>query len=130
MTLFVFSFCLLAERFLGSLDAYREFAWFTRFRKLVIARLRPNAAGRSRIAVIIVLGVPVLAIQLAYTWISSVLAIFGFLFACATLLYCFGPKGFYEETRAFCDALRTRQDDTARWYASTILGKSWSGPIR
>jgi len=125
MTLFVFTICLLAERFLGSLDAFRKFGWFTRFQKALLSRLKPNTVWKSRLALLVLLGAPVILVQIAYAWMSAVFALFGFIFACAMVLYCFGPKGFYEETRAFCDALRGRQNDTARWYASTILGQEF-----
>lgn len=125
MTFFVFSICLMAERFLGSLDSYRKFAWFTAFRNWLLSRFKPDVTWKGRLVLLALYAIPVVALQVAYIWLFDVLAILGFLFACWIVLYCFGPKGFYEETRAFCDAVRGRQDDTARWYAAKLLDQDF-----
>lgn len=116
----------MAERFLGSLDGYRKFAWFGRFRTWLTARISPTATWKNRLMLLILFAAPMLALQLFYMWILYSLALLGFAFACLTLLYCFGPKGFYEETRAFCDAVRGKQDDTARWYANKLLDRDFA----
>lgn len=121
MSLLAILLALFAEHFLGTLEEMRRFAWFHLFAAWARDRL-PDAVRRNgAVGVVLIVGLPVLAAALVGYALAELWTVLGFLFMVLMLLYTFGPRDLEAEVEAFADARERGDDDSARWYAASLL---------
>jgi len=121
MALITVLLSLLIEHYLGTLEEFRRYRWFTEFTDRVRAAL-PERLADSPLAVALVLGLPtlvvlVLAAALAETWL-----VLGLGFGLLVLLYSFGPQDLEARVEAWLEARERDDEESARWHVAEILG--------
>ncbi len=121
MALITVLLSLLIEHYLGTLEEFRRFRWFSDFTDRVRNAL-PERLGGSPLAVALVLGLPtlvvlVLAAALDHTWL-----VLGFAFGLLVLLYSFGPQDMEARIDAYLEARERDDEESARWHVAEILG--------
>jgi adenosylcobinamide-phosphate synthase len=121
MALITVLLSLLIEHYLGTLEEFRRYRWFTEFTNRIRAAL-PERLADSPLAVALVLGLPtlvvlVLAAALAETWM-----VLGFGFGLLVLLYSFGPQDLEARVEAWLEARDRDDEESARWHVAEILG--------
>ncbi len=119
MALITILFALFIEHFLGTLEELRRFGWFATFTDWLRARL--PAAGDGPLGVLLVVGLPVAAVALVGHGLAEAWSLLGFLFALLVLVYTFGPRDLEAEVEAYADARERGDDQSARWYAASLL---------
>lgn len=112
---------LLIERFLGSLEELRQFAWFSSLARTVKARVSAQGAWSGTAGVVLVVGPPVLVVALVASVLADIWLFFGFAFSLGVLLYSLGPRDLDAEVEAFLDAHERGDDESAYWHASELL---------
>lgn len=123
MSLIVILFSLIIEHFFGSLEELRRFGWFDYFTAWIRGRLPAGGLWDGPLGVVIVVGLPVLAVALVGWALAEIWIVLGFLFSVAVLLYCFGPRDLEGEVEAYMDARERSDEESARWHATNLLGQ-------
>ena len=125
MTLISILLSLAADKFLPKLQEFRQFSWFAGFN----AWLRNQLGQRSNgaLGVLLVVGLPVLSVAVAFYLLGKASILLGFVFGVAVLLYSLGPKDLDAEVQAYIDAREAGNTDAAHQAATDILHKEISG---
>lgn len=122
MSLIAILFALFIEHFLGSLEELRRFDWFVRFAEGMRSRLPESPLWDGPLGVVLIIGLPVLAVGVVGAALVGLWGLLGFLFAVLVLLYTFGPRDLEAEVEAFADASERGDEESARWHAASLLG--------
>jgi membrane protein required for beta-lactamase induction len=126
MTLIIIIVSLAAERFLGSLEDYRNFTWFNRYAGWLLGKTSEEGLLNGWAGVVLLVGSVSIAAAYVGHELSDWFGLAGFLFALVVFLYCLGPRTFYEQLKAFCDLASNKQTDSAIWYAEEMLARGLS----
>ncbi|MDH5544208.1 MAG: regulatory signaling modulator protein AmpE [Gammaproteobacteria bacterium] len=117
MTLLAIIAALFGERFIGSVQEFRQFQWLADAGEWI---RRQSSGLDSWIGAILILLLAGTIVELAYLWLSKGFIILGFVAATAVLLFCIGPRSFYDQIKSFCDAYSNGNEDSAYWYLSNL----------
>lgn len=121
MALIAIILALFIERFLGSLEELRRFDWFTSYRDWVCCRLPDTELWRGPLSVVVVMAGPLLLMALLIAFFSDISYFMLFIFSVIVLLYTLGPRDLEAEVEAFIDASERKDDESARWHATTLI---------
>lgn len=121
MALITVLLSLLIEHYLGTLEEFRRFRWFSIFTDQMRNAL-PERLGDSPLAVALVLGLPTLVVlafaaAFAHTWL-----VLSFIFGLLVLLYSFGPQDIETRIEAYIEARERGDDESARWHVAEVVG--------
>ncbi len=122
MTLITLLIALTVERFLGSLQDYRRFDWLLAFARWVAAKAEKRAWLDGPLGVLLVLGPPAVVVGVLQALFAGSLVL-SLLFALVVLIYCFGPRTFYDQAKSLVDALDRGDEEAARWYLEQLLDR-------
>ena len=122
MSLIAILISLFVERFIGSLEDLRRFAWFDRYTDRVREHLPVGGRLDGAAGVLIALAPPVALVALVNEFLVGLWLPFALLFAILSLLYSFGPRDLEAEVEAYVDALEREDLESAGWYAQDLLG--------
>jgi membrane protein required for beta-lactamase induction len=112
---------LFIERLLGSMESMRRFGWFEAYGRWLRRHLPESGPWDGPLGVLILMGAPVLAVTLLSYFISGIWLPLGFIFAVFMLLYSYGPRDLEAEVEAFVDARERGDEESAEWYAASLL---------
>ncbi len=122
MTLITLLIALTVERFLGSLQDYRRFDWLLAFARWLAAKAEKRSWLDGPLGVLLVLGPPAVVVGGLQALLADSLVL-SLLFALAVLIYCFGPRTFYDQAKSLVDALDRGDEEAARWYLEQLLDR-------
>lgn len=123
MNLIVIILALAGERFIGSLQDYRRFDWFLSYSDWVRsqAKVLQGTAG-----VLIATGSVAVLAGLIDGQFDDDFNILSLAFSAFVLIYCLGPKTFYDQVKAFRDAHDAHNFESASWYAKDVAERKLS----
>ncbi|HET9047855.1 MAG TPA: hypothetical protein VFN29_02655 [Chiayiivirga sp.] len=122
-TLIAVVLALFLGHVVTALASVRRYGWFDRW--LSLAEGVFGAAFASRFSIVLSLGLPLLLVGVVQAQLADrFYGVPAFLFAVATLIYCWGPRDLDRDVEAIEDA----HDDTARQQASARLCQEHAVP--
>ena len=122
MNLLATLIALFIERFVETIDNYKQFEWFSRFRQWFMDRYSHSQHWNDTAAVIAVVILPALLVGIVYHQLDNLALIFGFAFNILVLIYCLGPKRVHHTTKLYLEAADNNETEHAREFAANILG--------
>ncbi|MDH5378216.1 MAG: regulatory signaling modulator protein AmpE [Gammaproteobacteria bacterium] len=124
MTLLAIVLALVAERFLGVLEDYRRWDWLDRYLDWLGAKAGEDGVVKD--VAILGLGIFLPALLLyAVVWsLGDILFLFELAAGAVILVYCLGPKSFYDQVKEFCASSDNGNQESAIWYLESILGRT------
>ncbi|HLA74531.1 MAG TPA: regulatory signaling modulator protein AmpE [Gammaproteobacteria bacterium] len=125
MTLIAILISLGVEKSVAMLQEFRQFDWFTNFARWLRARLARGAGGS--LGVLLIVGLPVLAIGILYHVLNDLLGLLGFAFATLVLIFSLGPQNLDEQVQAYIDAREIGDTEAAHHIATDILHEQLPG---
>jgi membrane protein required for beta-lactamase induction len=122
MSLIAIIISLVVERFLGSMEEFRRYGWFSRYAAWLrdFFSTMPPLAGPAGVVLTLLLPLALTAAVDAYLeqwWVVLHLA-----FSVLVLLFCFGPTDLEAEVEAYVDAQERGDEESACWHAAELLG--------
>jgi membrane protein required for beta-lactamase induction len=122
MLLIAIIISLVVERFLGSMEEFRRYGWFSRYADWLQGIFSSNPYLNGPGGVVLTL-LPLLALTavldayLEHLWVVLHLG-----FSVLVLLFCFGPTDLEAEVEAYVDAQERGDEESACWHAAELLG--------
>lgn len=123
MLLIAIIISLVVERFLGSMEEFRRYGWFTRYAVWLQGVFASNPILNGPGGIVLIL-LPLLALTavldayLEHWWIVLHLG-----FSILVLLFSFGPTDLEAEVEAYVDAEERGDAESASWHAAELLGE-------
>ncbi|MDH5257553.1 MAG: regulatory signaling modulator protein AmpE [Gammaproteobacteria bacterium] len=115
--------CLFAERFLSSLYVLRNFTWLEVYSNFILKYFTSIQFKKGKIPVLFIVLPPAIIVGLIDRQLYQTFLPFEFLFSIIILLYSFGPKTFYDQSKELCRAEDISDNTCACWYAEQILNR-------
>jgi len=128
MSLLSVIFALLAESFISSLSELRRFDFFFRYVSWLRAKLPTFSFQNGSVTLVIVVAGVLFAVWLISAMLGNVLALFGFLFGIAVLIFMVGPRDLDEDVRNVNTAFENKDYEGANFYASKLANREISEP--
>ena len=131
MSLLAIIITLLAEQFLGSMEALRSYRWFERYTAWLRPHLPIGNLWDGPLGVITVLALPSLIFIYLFEVIHDFSALLGFVVSVLVLLYTIGPRYLKAQVEAYLDAANRGDQEATGWHAAELLGDEMpSEPMR
>ncbi len=127
MELIAILISLVVERFLGSMEEFRNFSWFRHYAGWLMQRLSGLQAANGALSVLLILLVPVLVILSAEYYLTHWWFVLGLAFSVVILLFSFGPHDLEAQIEAYVEAEERDDQESAKEHASVLLGQSAEG---
>ncbi|MEW6354255.1 MAG: regulatory signaling modulator protein AmpE [Pseudomonadota bacterium] len=125
MTLIAILISLGMDKSVATLQDLRRFGWFVQFARWLRARLAQF--GNGPFGVLLIVGLPVLAVGVVSYALYEALDLLGFLFGVAVLLFALGPKNLDEQIQGYIDARERGDTEAAHHLATGILHEQLPG---
>lgn len=122
MELIAIVISLVVERFLGSMEEFRNFGWFRRYAAWVMARLSGVQGANGPLGVLLILLLPVLLVLAAEYYLTNWWVLLGLAFAVLMLLFSFGPHDLEAQVEAYVEAGERDDQESAREHAAVLIG--------
>jgi len=122
MSLLSILFSLVIEHFYESVSQFRDFRWMVSFSNWVKERLSNSEFWNDTLGLIIIVLAPMLACAILFSLLNNALALLGFLFSVAVLVYCLGPVRTHHIAKQYLDAAEHEDEHSMRTYATELLG--------
>jgi AmpE protein len=126
MELIAILISLVVERFLGSMEEFRNFSWFRRYAGWLVQRLSAMQAANGPLGVLFILLLPVLLTLTAEYYLTHWWVVFGLAFSVVILLFSFGPHDLEAQVEAYVEAEERDDQESAKEHAAVLLGQEAS----
>ncbi len=123
MTLIAILIALGLERFLGNLQDYRCFHWLHAGARWIVSQRERRGWLDDIPGVLLLVLLPALLVGWLYLALAQWSALAAFLFSLVVLIYCLGPRSFYDQAKALVSALDRGDEEEARWYLEQLLDR-------
>lgn len=121
MSLLAILLALSIDRFWESVENVRRFQWFYQYKAWLQARVGERSLWDGAGGPLLTLLLPLLVVALLQMMLVGWLALFGFLFAVAVLVWALGPKDLEREVQAITSAWERGDEETARSKAEAFV---------
>ncbi len=129
MNLISILIALLVEALYKPVSDFRRYDWLLDISTKMYQKLSSQSWCDGPIGVILMVVLPCFSVWLIIAMLTGVTSLLSFLFGLLVLIYCIGPKDLLDEVKKFTQALQADDSDSARQYASEILGKDATGDM-
>lgn len=127
MELIAILISLVVERFLGSMEEFRNFSWFHRYAGWLLKRLSGVQAANGALGVLLTLLVPIILILTAEYYLTHWWVVLGLAFSVVILLFSFGPHDLEAQVEAYVEAEERDDLESAKEHATVLLGEDANG---
>lgn len=122
MELVVILLSLVSERFVGSLEGFRDLNWFRCYVKWFLAHLFRSRWLEGPAGVLLILLLPLLLLAWIDYYLQQMGVVTHSIFSVAILLLCFGPVDLDAQVAAYIDAVECGDSESANDHAVALLG--------
>ncbi len=122
MELIAILISLVVERFLGSMEEFRNFGWFRRYAAWVTARLSGMQGTNGPLGVLLILLLPIFLVLAAEYYLTHWWVGLGLIFSVLVLLFSFGPHDLEAQVEAYIEAEERDDQESAKEHAALLLG--------
>jgi len=127
MELIAIVISLVVERFLGSMEEFRNYTWFRRYAGGLLQRFSSLQGSDGPLGILLILLVPVLLVLTAEYYLAHWWIVLGLAFSVLVLLFSFGPHDLEAQVEAYVEAEERDDQESALDHAAVLLGENTAG---